>query len=104
MPSQLTQTRRAVYRQRCLAAAQRERLQHPRQPEDVVGVEVREEDRVELGQPDLGAQQLALRSFGAVEQQALAAATDEQRSGSTLRRGQRGRGAEQDEIEIHGCR
>ena len=34
------------------AASERERLQHPRQPEVVVGVEVREEDLLQVDQPD----------------------------------------------------
>ena len=53
--------RRAVDGQRHLAAAERERLQHPGQAEVVVGVEVRDEDLLEVDEADRGAQQLALR-------------------------------------------
>ena len=36
----------------CVAFAQRERLQHPRQSQPVIGVEVRDEHAVHVGQPD----------------------------------------------------
>ena len=60
-----------VERQRHLAAAESERLQHPGQAEEVVGVEVRQEDLVELDQADVRAQELPLRAFAAVEEQLL---------------------------------
>ncbi len=77
-PSSCLQPRRAVDRQRPLAPAQVERLQQPRQPEPVVGVEVGEEHLVEVGQPDR-ADELALGALAAVEQDPLAAAAHEQR-------------------------
>ena len=88
-------------RERQLAAAQRERLEHPRQPEVVVGVEVREEDLVEVDEPDRRAQQLALRPLAAVEEQPLAAAADEQRARRALRGRRARRGAEEDDVEVH---
>src|SRR5207244_6323935 len=77
------------------------RLQHPRQPEVVVGVEVREEDLLQLDQADRGQEQLALRALAAVEQEALAAAAQEQRGrGAVSRRHRPGR-AEEREVEVH---
>ena len=63
-----------------VAVPQGEGLQHARQPQPVVGVEVGDEDGVELGQPDR-AQQLALGAFAAVEQQAVPPALDERSPG-----------------------
>ena len=84
-----------------VAAAERERLQHPRQAEEVIGVEMREEDLLEVGQPDVRALQLPLRPLGAVEEQPLAAAAHEQRGRRALRGRHRGGGAEKDEVEVH---
>ena len=79
---ELAQAVRPVDRERRLvAAAQRERLQHPGQAEEVVGVEVREEDLLQVGQADRRALQLPLRPLAAVEEEPLAAAPDEQRRG-----------------------
>ena len=81
--------------------AQREGLQHARQAEEVIGVEVREEDLLQVREPDRRPLQLPLRSFAAVEQEAFAATPDEQRRGTALcRRHRRGR-TEEDDIEIH---
>ena len=71
---ELLQAGRPVDRQRQLAAAERERLQHPGQAEVVVGVEVRDEHLAQLDEADRGAQHLPLRALAAVEQQPLAAA------------------------------
>ena len=98
---ELLEARRAVDRERGLASAQGERLQHPRQAEEVVGVVVREEDLAQLDEADVGAQQLALRPLGAVEQEPLAAAAHERGRGRTLRGRHRARGAEEDDVEIH---
>ena len=77
---QVLQPLRPVHRERRLVpAAQRKRLQHPRQAEEVVGVEVRQEDVLEVGQADDGALQLPLRPLGAVEEQLLAAAPHQER-------------------------
>ena len=73
-----------------LAAAEREGLQHPRQAEDVIGVQVREEDVLEVDEPGVRAEQLALRPLAAVDEQPVAAAAEERRGGAA--RG--GRGAE----------
>jgi hypothetical protein len=63
---------RAMDGERPFARAQVERLHHPQQPEPVVEVQVRDEDRVQLRQAD-GAQQLLLRPLPAVDQDPLAA-------------------------------
>ena len=99
---QFAQPLRAVDRHpHLVAAAEGERLQHPRQPEGVVGMEVREEDRLEVGQPHRRALELTLRPLGAVEEQALAAPPEEERRGRALRGRHRRRRAEEDEIEVH---
>ena len=64
-------------------------------------MEVREEDLLDVGQPDGRALELALRSLGAVEEEPLAAAAQEERGGRALRGRHRGRGAEKDEVEVH---
>ena len=100
-PEQVDESPRAVDLERDLASTQGERLEHPRQAEDVIGVEVRDEDLAQLDQPDDGTQQLPLGSLRAVEEQALAPPADEQRRRRTLGRRHRARGAEEDEIQIH---
>ena len=94
---------RAVDGQRLLAVAQLEGLQHPRQPEPVVGVQVRQEDVGQVGEPD-GAHELALRALAAVDEDALAAAPDEQRRKPAARRRNRARGAREEERQIHAAR
>ena len=99
---QLAQAARPVDRQRRLVpATQRERLQHPRQAEEVVGVEVREEDLLQVGQADRRPLQLALRPLAAVEQEPLAAAPDEEGRRPALRGRHRGGCAEEDDVEVH---
>src|ERR687891_833304 len=71
---EVDEARRAVDRERELAATKRERLQHPRQTEVVVGVEVADEHLGQLRQPHRRAQELTLRSLAAVDEDALAAA------------------------------
>ena len=78
---EVAQPGRPVDRERHVAVAERERLQHPRQAEVVVAVEVREEDLAQVDEADRRAQQLALRPLAAVEEQPVAAAADEQRGG-----------------------
>ena len=73
-PNRSDEPGRAVDRDRHLAAAERERLQHPGQPEVVVGVVVGEEDLAQVDQAERRAEQLALGALGAVEEQALAPA------------------------------
>ena len=103
-PQQRARPARPVDGDRDLAAAEGERLQHPRQAEDVVGVQVREEDVLEIDEPGIGAKQLPLRPLAAVDEQAIAAAPEERRRGSAGRR-RRGAGRpEEDEIEVHGRR
>jgi len=69
----------------------------------MVGVVVREEDLPQLDQADVRAQKLPLRALGAVEEQPLAAAAQEHRRRSALGSRHRARGAEEDEIEVHGA-
>jgi hypothetical protein len=68
---------RAVHRKRRLPTPQRKRLQHPGQAEVVVRVVMGEEDLRQLDQADRRPQELALRPFAAVEQDAVAAAADQ---------------------------
>ena len=50
---EVAQPTRPVHREpELLAAPQRERLEHPRQAEHVVGMEVRQEDLLDLRQPN----------------------------------------------------
>jgi hypothetical protein len=89
-----------IDRQRLAAFAQRKRLQHPGQPEPVIGVEVRDEHAVQIEQPDR-AQQLALRAFTAVEQQPVAAATDQHRRQPAARARHRAGGPGEEQRKIH---
>ena len=100
---QVAEARRAVERQRHLAAAEGERLQHPGQPEVVVGVEVREEDVLEVDQPDVRAQELPLRPLAAVDQEPVAAAADQRRRRGPLGGGSRARRPEEHDVEVHGA-
>ena len=100
-PEQLVEPRRAVDRDRHLAPAQRERLEHPGQPQVVVRVVVREENLAQLDQPDVGAEQLPLRPLRAIEEQPLAPTPDQERRGRPLRRRHRAGRAEEDQIEVH---
>jgi hypothetical protein len=77
---------RPVDRDRLLASAQRERLQHSGETQVMVGVVVREKDLLQLDKADLGAQELPLRSLRAVEQQSFTAAADQDGSRRPLRR------------------
>ena len=98
---QLIEAPRPVQRQWHLAAAKRERLQHSRQAEEVVGVEVGQKDLVQLDQADVRAQKLPLRALAAVEEQLLPAATDERGGGSAASCRHRAGRAEEDDVEIH---
>jgi hypothetical protein len=68
----------AVHVERLIAATEREGLEHARQAENVVGVKVGQEDLTQVDETDRRAQQLALRSLRAVEEEPVAAATDHQ--------------------------
>ncbi len=105
LAEQVLEPLRPVHRQPgLLAAAKRECLQHPRQAEEVVGVQVREEDLLDVGQADHGPLQLPLRALGAVEEELLAAAPQQERRRCALRRRHRGRRAEKEKVEIHAGR
>ena len=68
---ELVEPWRPVDRERDLPSTECERLEHPRKPEVVVGVEVRQEDLLELGETDVASQELALRSLAAIEQKPI---------------------------------
>jgi len=74
-----------VHHQATLAPHQRERLQHPRQAEHVVGVEVGDEHLVKLHEPHRP-HELALGALPAVEQQPVSPTPDE-RGGQPAARG-----------------
>ena len=76
-PDEVIEPTRPVDRERDVPAAERERLEHPRQAEVVVGVVVGEEDLLEVDEADVAAQELALRPFRAVEEEPLPTAPDE---------------------------
>ena len=100
-PEQLDEAGRAVDRDRHVAAAKRERLQHPGQPEVVVGVVVGEEDLPEVDQAERRAEQLALRALGAVEEQPLSSAAHEHGGRRPLGGRHRAGGAQEDDVEVH---
>jgi len=75
-PEQVAEARRAVDGQGNISLAERERLQHSREAEVVVGVKVGQEDLLEVGQADRRAHQLPLRAFRAVEEEPFAAAAE----------------------------
>ena len=79
-----------------VAFAQRERLQHPGQAEPVVGVVVRDEYLLDVGQADR-TQQLALRAFAAVEKQAVAAALHDARRQPSVTARNRSAGAREED-------
>ena len=89
------------HRQRRFPPAQRECLQHSRQPEHVVGVEVREQDQVDVGQAEPRPQQLPLGALPAVDQDPLAAVTDQRGGRRPVRCRHCTRGAKEDDVQIH---
>src|SRR3990172_4830618 len=85
-----------------VSPAQRIRLQHPGQPEIVIRVEVREVDLLELHEPDIRAQELALRSLCAVEQKPVTTTSHERRRQGALGRGHGAGRPEENDVEVHG--
>ena len=86
------------------AAAQRKRLQHSGEAEDVIRVEVGQQDVLEIDEPGLRAEQLPLCPLAAVHEQTIAAAPHEGRRGAPRRR-RRGAGrAEEEQVEVHARR
>ena len=63
-----------------------------------------EEDLLQVDEPGVGAKQLALRALATVDEQAVAAASDERRRCPAGRRRRGARGAEEHEVEVHGRR
>ena len=100
---ELAEAARAVDRQRELASAQRVRLEHPREPEVVVGVVVRQEHVAQLEETDVGAKELSLRPLGAVDQEALSPTPHERRGRGSLGGGRGPGRPEEDDVEVH-CR
>ena len=98
---QVAEPRRPVELEPLLAPAQVVGLEQPRQAEHVIGVVVAEEHDVEIDEPDLRAQQLALRALAAIEQDAIAAAPDQRRGGRAAGRRRRARGAQEDDVQVH---
>jgi hypothetical protein len=94
------QAARPVDRERALALAEREGLQHPRQAEHVVGVEVGDEQLLELDQADR-AHELPLRALAAVEQQPVAAAPHEGGGQPAPRAGRGARRPQKEHVQIH---
>ena len=86
---ELDEARRPVDLERQLASPEGERLQHSGQAEVVVCVIVRQEDLVQLDEPDRRAKELPLGPFTAVEEDAVAP-TPDQRSGESAARGGHG--------------
>ena len=76
----------------------------PLTPEHVIGVEVRQEDMLEVDEPDIRAEELPLCPLAAVDKQAIPATPDERRRRPTGRSRRRGGRSEEDEVEIHGGR
>ena len=66
----------------------------------MVGVEVGQEDLLQLDQPDR-ADELALGALAAVEQQPVAAAPHERGGQAALGGGRRARGSEEEHVEVH---
>ncbi len=100
LPEELLQAGRAEDVQRPVAVAHVEGLDHPRQPEPVVEVQVGDEDRVQLRQPDR-AQQLVLGPLAAVEQDPLAARAQQDRGQAAPRRGNGAGGAGEEQGQVH---
>ncbi len=98
---QRPQPGRAADRQRDVAAAEVERLEHAGQAQPVVGVKVGEEDLGEVGQSD-GAHELALGPLAAVEQDPVTAAADQDRGQAAAGGGDRAAGAGKEDRELHG--
>jgi hypothetical protein len=83
---EVDEARRPVDGQRQLAAPKRKRLQHPGQAEVVVCVVVRQEDLVQLDEPDGRAKELPLSAFAAVEENPVASAAHQRPGQAAARR------------------
>ena len=77
-----------------------EGLEHSGETEPVIGVQVRDEDLIQIREPDR-AQQLALRALAAVHEDAIAAPAHEQRGQTAALGGQRAAGACEEDREFH---
>ncbi len=90
----------AVHVEGRLAAIHRHALHHPRQPEEMVAVEVGHEDAGDLHEAQLAQHELPLGAFAAVEQEDLRASLDGDRAHVPPRGRPRSGGAE--EHDLHG--
>ena len=97
---QLAQAAWPVDRQRPFAPAQIEGLQQPRQPEPVIGVEMGQEDLGQIHQADR-ADKLALGALAAVDQDPVAAATNQHRRQPASCRRNRPGGTGEEHGEVH---
>ena len=97
---QVLEAARAVDRERRLAVGEVVRFQHPRQAEEVIGVEVGQVDLIDLDQPQR-LLKLALGPLAAIEHQPFAAPRDEQAGGRAPRRGHGAARAEEGHREVH---
>ena len=97
---ELPETWRTVDRERPLARAEIERLEQSRQSEPVVGVEMGDEDLVQVEQADR-ADELALGALAAVEQDPVPPAPHEQGGQTTAGGRNRAGGADEKEREVH---
>ena len=94
--------RRAYEKQFALTPAQPVGLEHSREPEEVVPMQVGKKDCVDVGEPEPGTQQLALGALAAVDQPARTTARHQ--CGGRPPRGARHRRGRTDEcdLKIHG--
>ena len=90
--------------QRPLSSTEPVRLHEARQAQDVVAVQVREEDHVDVDEPETRAQELPLGALAAVDEPTIAAARDEGRGRPARPRGDGRRRAEEGDVKIHGPR
>ena len=99
---EIPKTRGAVEREWHIAPPQRERLEHAGQAEIVIGVEMREQDVLEVDQSDIRAEQLPLGALAAIDQETVAAPPDERCRCGPLGGGSRTRRPEEHNVQIHG--
>src|SRR6266571_4616453 len=83
-----------------LPSVHRHALHHPREAEEVVAVEVRDEDAGDLHEAQRALHELTLRALTAVEQDHLGTAFDRDRAHVSLRRGPRS--GRPEEHDLHG--
>src|SRR5205807_8149975 len=100
LADELFDAARSVHVEWDLATVHRHALDHPRQAEEMVSVEVGEEDAGHLHEAQAALHELPLRSLATVEQDDLRAALHRDRAHVSLRRGPGSGGPE--EHNLHG--